>query len=104
MSGVYANTGSMDNNGREVVHNSQALFDELENFDGNVKSLLLIWRGISANEFEKSYDAQKVNLMAFQQLLGDMGESIQRSANILNSNEEDNAKKGANLFGGNINE
>ena len=57
-----------------------------------------IWRGLSANEFNKSYEVQAQNLNAFQQLLNDLGEAISRGANILNRTEEDNANAGAHLF------
>ena len=59
---------------------------------------MTIWRGISATEFNNSYQEQAQNLQAFQQLLNELGESISKSAQILNTTEEENAAAGANLF------
>ena len=59
---------------------------------------MTIWNGLSANEFNKSYEEQAKNLQQFQQLLNELGEAIGRSANILNKTEEENASAGAHLF------
>ena len=97
--GLQARTGQMDQNGRGTVANSEYLQNELNNLRNNIESLMVIWKGLSANEYNKSYEAQAKNLSDFQILLNDLGDSISKGANILNRTEEDNASAGAHLFG-----
>ena len=98
MSGERVNTGAMDANGKQTVANAEEFANELSSLRNNIDGLMSIWRGLSANEFNKSYEVQAQNLNAFQQLLNDLGEAISRGANILNRTEEDNANAGAHLF------
>ena len=98
MSGLSVNTGAMDANGKQTVANTEEFANELSSLRNNIDGLMSIWRGLSANEFNKSYEVQAQNLNAFQQLLNDWGEAISRGANILNRTEEDNANAGAHLF------
>lgn len=98
MSGLHADTSAMDVNGKDTVANAEYFSNELSSLRNNVSGLMTIWRGLSANEFNKSYEEQSQNLQAFQQLLNDLGEMISKGANILNKTEEDNASAGANLF------
>ena len=98
MSGLSVNTGAMDANGKQTVANAEEFANELSSLRNNIDGLMSIWRGLSANEFNKSYAVHAQNLNAFQQLLNDLGEAISRGANILNRTEEDNANAGAHLF------
>lgn len=98
MSGLSVNTGAMDANGKQTVANAEEFANELANLRNNIDGLMTIWRGLSANEFNKSYEFQAQNLNAFQQLLNELGEAISKGANILNRTEEDNASAGAHLF------
>lgn len=98
MSGLSVNTGAMDANGKQTVANAEEFANELANLRNNIDGLMTIWRGLSANEFNKSYEVQAQNLNAFQQLLNELGEAISNGANILNRTEEDNASAGAHLF------
>lgn len=98
MSGLSVNTGAMDVNGKQTVANAEEFANELANLRNNIDGLMTIWRGLSANEFNKSYEVQAQNLNAFQQLLNELGEAISKGANILNRTEEDNASAGAHLF------
>ena len=98
MSGLSVNTGAMDANGKQTVANAEEFAIELANLRNNIDGLMTIWRGLSANEFNKSYEVQAQNLNAFQQLLNELGEAISKGANILNRTEEDNASAGAHLF------
>ena len=84
MSGLSVNTGAMDTNGKQTVANAEEFANELSSLRNNIDGLMSIWRGLSANEFNKSYEVQAQNLNAFQQLLNDLGEAISRGANILN--------------------
>lgn len=97
--GLQARTGAMNQNGRDTVANSEYFQNELSSLRNNVDSLMQIWKGVSANEFNKSYEGQAKNLEDFRILLNDLGESISKGANILNRTEEDNASAGAHLFG-----
>ncbi len=98
MSGLHADTSAMNTNGKDTVANAEYFSNELANLRNNVDGLMTIWRGLSANEFNKSYEEQAQNLQAFQQLLNELGENISKSASILNQTEEENAQAGANLF------
>lgn len=98
MSGLHADTGAIDLNGRETVANAEYLANELTSLRHNVEGLETIWNGLSANEFSKSFESQEQNLQAFRQLLSDLGEAISKSAAILNRTEEENADRGRNLF------
>lgn len=98
MSGLHADTGAMSANGKETVANAELFSNELHSLRNNVESLMGIWRGLSANEFNKSYQEQAQNLNSFQQLLYELGERITEGANILNRTEEENASAGARLF------
>jgi len=98
MSGLHADTGAMNINGKDTVANAEYFGNERASLRNNIEGLMGLWRGLSANEFNKSYETQDHNLEAFQQLLNDLGVAISRSANILNDTEEDNANAGANLF------
>ena len=98
MSGLHADTAAMNTNGKDTVANAEYFSNELSSLHNNVDGLMSIWRGISATEFNNSYQEQAQNLQAFQQLLNELGESISKSAQILNTTEEENAAAGANLF------
>lgn len=96
--GLQVNTGAMNANGKDTVANSEYFQEELTSLRNNIDGLMTIWRGLSANEFNKSYQEQASNLDAFRQLLNDLGEGISKGANILNETEEENASAGAHLF------
>ena len=98
MSGLHADTAAMNTNGKDTVANAEYFSNELSSLRNNVEGLMSIWRGLSATEFNNSYQEQAQNLQAFQQLLNELGESISKSAQILNTTEEENAAAGANLF------
>ena len=98
MSGLQVNTGAMDVNGKDTVANAQYFQTELASLQRNIEGLMTLWKGLSANEFNNSYQAQAKNLDAFRVLLNELGESISKGANILNRTEEDNASAGAHLF------
>ena len=98
MSGLHADTAGMNTNGKDTVANAEYFSNELSSLRNNVEGLMSIWRGLSATEFNNSYQEQAQNLQAFQQLLNELGENISKSANILNQTEEENAHAGANLF------
>ncbi len=98
MSGLHADTGSMNTRGRETVSNSELFENEIGSLNNNIAELMTIWRGLSANEFKDSYLEQHENLERFRELLNELGENISSAANILNKTEEDNAATGAHLF------
>ena len=98
MSGLHADTAAMDVNGRDTVANAEFFQNELSGLRSNVDSLMTIWRGISATEFNNSYLEQAANLDKFGRLLVDLGEAISKSASILNKTEEENASAGSHLF------
>lgn len=98
MTGLYANTSAMNNNGKDTVAQAEYFANELSSLRSNVERLMTIWKGLSANEFNGSYEEQSRNLNNFQQLLNDLGEGISRSADILNRAEEENASAGSHLF------
>ena len=98
MSGLHADTSAMNTNGKDTVANAEYFSNELASLRNNISGLMTIWRGLSATEFNNSYQEQAQNLQAFQQLLNELGESISKSAQILNTTEEENAAAGANLF------
>ena len=98
MSGLHADTAGMNTNGKDTVANAEYFSNELSSLRNNVEGLMSIGRGLSATEFNNSYQEQAQNLQAFQQLLNELGESISKSAQILNTTEEENAAAGANLF------
>ena len=98
MSGLHADTAAMNNNGKETVTNAEYFSNELSSLRNNIDGLMTIWRGMSATEFNKSYEEQAQNLQAFQQLLNELGAGISQSASILNRAEEENAAAGSNLF------
>lgn len=98
MSGLHADTAGMNTNGKDTVANAEYFSNELSSLRNNVEGLMSIWRGLSATEFNNSYQEQAQNLQAFQQLLNELGEGISKSAQILNTTEEENAAAGANLF------
>jgi len=99
MSGLQVNTGGMDQDGKKTVANSDYFQNELNSLRNNIDSLMGIWKGLSANEFNTSYQEQAKNLNDFRILLGELGEGISKGANILNRTEEENASAGAHLFG-----
>ena len=98
MTGLHANTGAMNTNGRDTVANAEYFASELSSLRNNIENLMTIWIGLSASEFNKSYEEQSRNLNAFQQLLNELGEGISRGAEILNRTEEENASAGSHLF------
>ena len=98
MAGLQVNAGAMNNNGNETVTNAEYFANEISSLRANVDGLMTLWRGLSANEFHKSFEAQAENLNRFSALLVELGEAISRGANILNRAEEDNAAAGARLF------
>ncbi len=98
MSGLHADTGSMNTRGKETVDNAQLFENEISSLNNNVAELMTIWRGLSANEFKDSFLEQSENLEKFRELLNELGENISSAANILNRTEEDNAAAGAHLF------
>lgn len=97
MAGLQANTGAMNNNGNETVTNAEYFANEISNLKTNIDGLMTLWRGLSANEFHKSFEEQAENLNRFGVLLGELGEAIIKGADILNRAEEDNAAAGARL-------
>lgn len=99
MSGLHADTGAMNLRGKETVNNSEYFLNEIGSLRNNVEGLMTIWRGLSANEFNKSFEEQAKNFQAFQTLLNDLGEGVSAAANILNRTEQENADSGAHLFG-----
>ena len=98
MSGLHVDAGAMNANGKDTVTNAEYFSNELHSLRSNIEGLMTIWRGLSANEFNNSYQEQAQNLEAFRQLLNDLGESISQGATILNDTEEDNASAGSHLF------
>lgn len=98
MSGIQARTSEMNQNGQQTVANADYFQNELASLRSNVESLMNIWKGLSATEFNKAFEEQMKNLDAFRQLLVELGESISRGAKILNKAEEDNAYAGSHLF------
>lgn len=98
MSGLHVDTAAMDVNGRDTVANAEFFQNELSGLRSNIDSLMTIWRGISATEFNNSYLEQAANLDKFGRLLVDLGEAISKSASILNKTEEENASAGSHLF------
>ena len=54
MPGLQANTAGMNVNGRDTVANAEYFQQELASLRNNIESLMNIWRGLSANEFNKS--------------------------------------------------
>ena len=98
MSGLYADTSAMNTNGKDTVANAEHFASELVSLRANIERLMTIWRGLSASEFNKSYEEQSKNLNSFQQLLNELGEGISQSAAILNRTEEENASAGSHLF------
>lgn len=98
MAGLQANTGAMNNNGKETVDNAELFANEISSLRTNVDGLMTLWRGLSANEFQKSFDAQAENLRRFSVLLSELGGAISQGAGILNRAEEDNAAAGARLL------
>lgn len=98
MPGLHADTAAMNINGRDTVANAEYLEQELSSLGANIEGLMTLWRGLSANEFNSSYEEQAVNFNAFRILLNDLGESISAAANILNKTEEENASAGSRLF------
>ena len=99
MSGLSANTGGMNENGRTTVSNAGYLQTELTSLARNVESLMGIWKGASASAFNQSFQEQSRNFEAFRLLLNDLGEAVTKAADILNRTEEENASAGARLFG-----
>lgn len=98
MAGLQANTGAMNTNGKDTVANSELFANEIGSLRTNVDGLMTLWRGLSANEFQKSFEAQAENLNRFRALLNELGEAISQGANILNRTEEENASAGARLY------
>ena len=98
MAGLQANTGAMNTNGKDTVANAELFANEISSLRTNVDGLMTLWRGLSANEFQKSFEAQAENLNKFRALLNELGEAISQGANILNRTEEDNASAGAHLY------
>jgi WXG100 family type VII secretion target len=99
MSGLKVAAGAMDLNGRQTVNYAENLASELSSLKNNVDNLMAIWKGISANEFNGSYEEQNENFRAFQELLNELGETISVAASDLNQTEENNAAAGRSLFG-----
>lgn len=98
MSGIQANTAAMNQNGQQTIANAEFFQNELTSLRNNVDSLMSIWKGVSATEFNQSFQEQAKNLDSFRQLLLELGESISRGANILSKAEEDNLDAGSHLF------
>ena len=98
MSGLHADTAAININGKDTVANSEYLEQELNNLRSNMEGLMSLWRGLSANEFNSSYEEQADNFNKFRILLNDLGESISKAASILNRTEEENASAGSHLF------
>ncbi len=55
----------MDANGKQAVADAEKFTNELASLINNIDGLMTIWRGLSANEFNKSYEVQAQNLNAF---------------------------------------
>ena len=98
MSGLYVNSANMNTEGMNTVSNSQSLANEIANLDGNVNSLMSIWRGAAANSFKEVVDAQIVNLNSFREVLTLLGEKIIDGARRFDETEEENASNASRLF------
>lgn len=98
MSGLSVNTAGMDKNGKDTVNYADEFSTELKDLNSKVVGLNSIWRGSSANEFNKSFEAQAQNFQEFQQLLNELGGVISKNASDFNRTEEENANAGAHLF------
>ena len=99
MSGLHVDSGGMNNNGRTTVANAGYLQNELASLSHNMDGLMSIWKGLSANEFNQSYQQQAKTFNDFRQLLDELGEKISTASQILNRTEEENASAGSRLFG-----
>ena len=55
MAGLQANTGAMNTNGKDTVANAELFANEISSLRTNVDGLMNLWRGLSANEFQKSF-------------------------------------------------
>lgn len=98
MSGIQANTAAMNQNGQQIIANAENYQNELASLRANVDSLMNMWKGVSATEFNQSFQEQANNLDEFGRLILELGESISRGANILSKAEEDNVSAGSHLF------
>ena len=98
MSGLHADTGAINANGKDTVANAEYYQNELASLRSNVENLMSIWRGKASTEFNNTYEEQDENFKQFQQLLNDLGEKISQAANTLNTTEEENASAASRLF------
>ena len=98
MSGLHVDAGNMNSQGMNTISSSEDLGNQITNLNGNVDSLMSIWRGLAASEFKEAVDSQIVNLREFQQLLNLLGEKITQGARHFDETEQDNASRAANLF------
>lgn len=96
--GLQVRTGDMNQNGVQTVANADLFQTKINELRTHHEELMTIWKGLSANEYNKSYELQAKNLADFQALLNELGESISKGAHILNTTEEDNASAGGHLF------
>ena len=99
MSGLHANTGGMNNDGKQTVANAEYFLEELSSLGNNINGLMGIWKGPSSSAFNNSYLEQNQNFQNFQILLNELGEAISKAATHLNNTEEENTSKGSHLFG-----
>ena len=98
MSGIQANTAAMNQNGQQTIANAESFQNELASLRNNVDSLMSIWKGVSATDFNQSFQEQANNLDEFGRLILELGESISRGASILSKAEEDNLSAGSHMF------
>ena len=96
--GIFANTEAMNSDGKDVVLNTSYYEDELKDLNLNVSTLMGMWSGPAATEFNRSYDYQKTNLDDFRALLNELGENISSASNILNETEEERASAASHLI------
>ena len=68
MSGLHADTGSMNTRGKETVSNAELFENEIGSLNNNIAELMTIWRGLSANEFKDSFLEQHENLEKFSKM------------------------------------
>ena len=98
MNGLHVDSGNMNSQGLNTISNAESFANEISNLDGNVNSLMNIWRGIAASNFKEAVDAQIVNLNAFREVLSLLGEKIVDGARRFDETEEENATNASRLF------
>ena len=98
MSGLHVDAGNMNSQGMNTIASSEDLNSQINSLNSNVKNLMTIWRGLSANQFKMVVDDQIVNLRDFQELLNLLGQKITQGARQFDDTEQENANRAASLF------